>query len=126
MVTGRVIAHGKTLQPVVEVIVHGSSNQRARVQAVVDTGFTQYLTLPAHAIAALNLQFAFEEKLTMANGESININAYTALMEWGGRTRQVEIHSAEGDPLTGMAMLRDHDLYIRAVPDGTVRIDPVA
>ena len=126
MVTGRVIAHGANLQPVAEVFVYGQSNTRARVQAVVDIGFTQHLTLPVGAISTLKLEFAFKEKLTMANDESINTDVYTASIDWGGRKRQVEIHATEGDPLVGMAMLRDHDLHVRVVPDGPVNIDPLA
>ncbi len=126
MVTGRVNAYGANLQPVAEVFVYGQSNTRARVQAVVDTGFTQHLTLPVGAISTLNLEFAFKEKLTMANDEPINTDVYTASIDWGGRKRQVEIHATEGDPLIGMAMLRDHDLHVRVVPDGLVNIDPLA
>ena len=122
MVAGRVIAHGASLQTVAEVFVYGQSNTRARVQAVVDTGFTQHLTLPVGAITTLNLEFAFKEMLTMANDTDV----YTASIDWGGRKRQVEIHATEGDPLIGMAMLRDHDLHVRVVPEGPVSIAPIA
>ncbi len=122
MVAGRVIAHGASLQPVAEVFVYGQSNTRARVQAVVDTGFTQHLTLPVGAITTSNLEFAFKEMLTMANDNDV----YTASIDWGGRKRQVEIHATEGDPLIGMAMLRDHDLHVRVVPEGPVSIAPIA
>ena len=125
MVTGRVVAQGAILKPFAELLVYGQSSTRARVQAVIDTGFTQHLTLPSHAIAALNLKFAFEEKLTMANDDQIFFDVYTALIDWNGQRRQVEVHSAEGDPLIGMAMLRDHDLRVRAIPDGPVSIEPV-
>ena len=122
MVAGRVIAHGASLQPIAEVFVYGQSNTRARVQAVVDTGFTQHLTLPVGAITTSNLEFAFKEMLTMANDNDV----YTASIDWGGRKRQVEIHATEGDPLIGMAMLRDHDLHVRVVPEGPVSIAPIA
>ena len=55
MVTGRVTASDTVLQPVVEIYVYGRSNTRARVQATVDTGFTEYFTLPLHAIRELDL-----------------------------------------------------------------------
>ena len=126
MVTGRVVASEAILKPAVELLVHGQSNARARVQVVVDTGFTEHLTLPAYAIDALNLQFAFEEKLTMANNEPMTFDAYTASIEWNGRLREVKVYLAEGDPLIGMAILRDHDLHVRAVPNGPVSIDPIA
>ena len=126
MVTGRVIARGEILQPVAELFVYGQSDTRAHVHAVVDTGFTQHLTLPEHAITALKLRFAFEETLTMANDEPIEFDVYHASVDWNGATRTIEIHRAEGDPLIGMAMLRDHDLHVRAVPNGPVSIDPIA
>lgn len=114
------------MSPVAELLVYGQSDSRARVYAVVDTGFTQHLTLPEHAIRALNLRFAFEETLTMANDEPTEFATYHASVNWNGVTRKVEVHRAEGDPLIGMAMLRDHDLHIRSVPGGIVSIDPIS
>ena len=125
MVTGRVVAADEILKPIVEILVYGQPNARARVQVVVDTGFTEQLTLPKHAIDALKLRFEFEEKLTMANNEPITFDAYTALIEWNGRTREVKVYMADGDPLIGMAILRDHDLHIRAIPNGSISITPV-
>ena len=61
----------------------------------------------------------------MANDDQIFFDVYTALIDWNGQRRQVEVHSADGDPLIGMAMLRDHDLHVRAIPDGPVSIEPV-
>ena len=126
MVTGRVIAHGATLQPFAEIPVYGRSNAKAIVQAIVDTGFTGYLTLPTHAVRVLGLQFAIEEEMTLANGEPISFDVYSAAIEWNGQLRRVRVHSSEGDPLIGMAMLRDHDLHVRAIPNGPVTIDPLA
>lgn len=114
------------MKPVAELFVHGQSDTRARVRAVVDTGFTQHLTLPEHAIRSLNLRFAFEETLILANDEPIEFTAYHASVAWNGVQRKIEVHRAEGDPLIGMAMLRDHDLHIRAIPDGEVSVNPIA
>ncbi len=125
MVAGRVVAQQSALKPTVELLVYGQSRNRARVQAVVDTGFTEQFTLLAHAISTLNLVFAYEEKLTMANGETITFDVYYASLEWDGKMREVKIHLADGDPLIGMAMLRDHDIHIRATPDGPVSIQPL-
>ncbi|MCY4475758.1 MAG: clan AA aspartic protease [Chloroflexi bacterium] len=126
MVTGRVVAHGAILKPVAEIAVYGRSNARARVQAVIDTGFTGHMTLPIDAIRALNLTLVAEEEMTMANGETVIFEAYSALADWHGQLRPVRVHCAEADPLIGMAMLRDHDLHVRVVPDGPVNIDPLA
>ena len=95
----------------------GGSNATASVQAIVDTGFTGYLTLPTNAVRAPGLQFAIEEEMTLANGEPITFDVYSAAIEWNGQLRRVRVHSSEGDPIIGMAMLRDHDLHVRAIPE---------
>lgn len=126
MVTGQVVASEATLKPVIELHVYGPSGNKARVQAVVDTGFTEELTLPAYAVNALNLPFVFDEKLTMANDEATTFDVFIASIDWNGRVRTIKIHLTEGDPLIGMAMLRDHDLHVRAIPDGLVSVKPIA
>ena len=126
MVAGRVISHNANLKPVVELLVYGHSEARARVQAIVDTGFTEQLTLPANAISKLGLPFEHEENLTMANDQPVTFQAFNARVEWNGQIREVKVLEAEGDPLIGMAMLRDHDLHIRAITDGNVSIESIA
>ena len=126
MVTGRVIASEAILQPVVELFVYGESDTKAHVRAIVDTGFTEYLTLPAHAIRALNLRTEVEEEFIMANGEPAKFEVYSASIDWNCLRREVDVHRAEGNALIGMAMLRDHDLHVRAIPDGPVSIEPLA
>ncbi len=125
MVTGRVDARGEILQPFVELAVYGSSDRMARVQAIIDTGFTEYLTLPPHAIDALGLTKIMEEPMTLANGVPFTFEVYSGEIDWDNQKRRVDVHQKEGDPLIGMAMLRDHDLRIRVVPNGPVGIDPI-
>lgn len=126
MVAGRVIASEAILQPIVELLIYGQSNTRAHVHAIVDTGFTEQLTLPGYAVDALDLQPDIDEELTMADGEPKNFKVYSATVDWNDQLQPVRVHRAEGAPLIGMAMLRDHDLYVRVVPDGLVNIDPLA
>ena len=125
MATGRVVALGTSLQPVLELFVYGRSNVRARVQGVIDTGYTGHLTLPARAVHALDLSFQAEESMTMANDELITFEVYTASIDWDGQLREIKVHLAEGDALIGMEILHNHDLHLRAIPDGPVSIEPV-
>ena len=90
MVAGRVVGQQSALKPTVELLVYGQSRNRARVQAVVDTGFTEQFTLPTHAVSELHLVFAYEEKLTMANGETITFDVYYASLDWDGKMRDVK------------------------------------
>ena len=125
MVTGRVVGNETVLKPSVELIVYGRSSVRARVRAVVDTGFNGFLTMPIRAVQDLDLQFVIEEELSMANGVTVKFKVFSAVVDWGGSMRRVRVHSAEGDPLIGMEMLRDHDLHIRAIPNGNISIQSV-
>ena len=125
MLTGRVIGNEAVLHPSVELFVYGPSSVGLRVQAVVDTGFNGYLKLSIHWIRKLGLQFVAEEDLALANGVEVTFDVYVALVEWDGEMRYVRVLCAEGDPLIGMEMLRDHDLHVRAIPDGNVSIAPI-
>ena len=125
MVIGRVDDRGSILRAVTEVLVSGESSLQARVQAVVDTGFSEFLTLPSHAIRALGLVPEYEENLVMANGQTVKMVAYAASIDWDGQAREVKVLESEGDPLIGMAMLRNHDLQIRVIPNGPVAIDAI-
>ena len=126
MVTGRVNAYDQNLQPQIVLRVLGQGGTTARLEAVVDTGFTEYLTLPSDLIRKLMLNLVSIREFTLANGATHSFETYTGTVEWNRKRRQVEIHSSEGDSLIGMAMLRDHDLHVRAVPNGPVSIDPIA
>ena len=126
MVTGRVVSEGQVLEPTINLTVYSDDGRSAIIHAIVDTGFTDYLTLSPEVIHTLGLQFEGEEGFLMADGTEVLFQVYTAIVDWSGQRHRVDIHCSKGNALVGMAMLRNHDLYIRAVPDGTVRIDPVA
>lgn len=57
MIAGKVTVHQET---VIELEVRGL-NQPVRIEAVIDTGFTGYLTLPSALIDRLKLQRAGEQ-----------------------------------------------------------------
>lgn len=125
MVHGRVVAYDDALQPQISVTVHGKKDAAATIDAVVDTGFTEYLTLSEDLVRRLGLDLISIRQFTLANGAVQDFETYTATVEWDGVQRQVEIHCSQGDPLIGMAMLRNHDLQIRVIPNGPVAIDAI-
>ena len=51
MITGKITVHQEA---VIELEV-GSLNQSTKIEAVIDTGFTGYLTLPSVLVSRLNL-----------------------------------------------------------------------
>ena len=55
-------------EPVISIPVQGLSGQEREIEAVVDTGFNGFLTLPPALVAELGLTFQGEGWATLANG----------------------------------------------------------
>lgn len=92
------------------------------VTAVIDTGFTASLTLPAQVIAKLGLVSVSEGEAFLADGSNIDYRVYAAEIDWDGVRRRVSVFGIGDDPLVGMAMLRWHRLRIDLAPGGVVEV----
>ncbi len=120
MITGAVNADREA---VVMLRVRGPSGQEQDVQAVVDTGFTGFLTLPPSIVAALSLVRISRGRAILANGAEALFNIYRGTVLWDGQPRIVETEEAETDPLIGMSLLYGCTLQIQATDGGTVTIE---
>lgn len=92
--------------------VHGPEGRVRKIEAVVDTGYNGFLTLPPALVADLDLPFVTSGEATLADGSAVSFDIYTVAVEWDGRTRQVEADVAETTPLVGMRLLSGHDLLV--------------
>ena len=75
------------------------------VSAIVDTGFSGYLTLPVSIIERLNLPQTDTEEASLADGSIIRFGAYQVTVDWDDEERTVTALAAEGSPLLGISML---------------------
>lgn len=96
-----------------------------RVEAVVDTGFTGALTLPASLITALSLSPVSSTRVMLADGSLVPANVYVGDVLWNGAPRRVRIHQAEGDILAGMSLMQGCLLTMEIVDGGRVTITPL-
>jgi clan AA aspartic protease len=99
--------------------------QKQEVEAVVDTGFNGYLTLPPQLIAALELPFRRHGRAVLGDGSSITFDIHEAIILWGGKLRHISVDAADTDPLLGMALLHGHELSLQAIQGGSVSIKPL-
>jgi clan AA aspartic protease len=118
VITGSVNAHREAI---VCLTVRGPQAQD-EVEAVVDTGFSGYLTLPLALIATLDLPFRRPGRAVLADGSETLFDVYEAEVAWDERPRRVFVDAADTDPLVGMALLEDHELTVRVVNEGDVFI----
>ena len=123
MIVGSVHPSGEAL---VSVRVRGPGGISEDVEAVVDTGFNDWLTLSPKEISGLGLSFREEGRYTLANGSEAVTRLFAAEVEWFGQWRRILIAEMDGGPLLGMAMLRGFVLSIEVIDGGRVEIRPLA
>ena len=114
MIEGVVNTH---YEAVVRLSLLNSSGQTRDIDAVVDTGYNGFLTLPSVLVAELELTRLGQKSLVLANGRRDIFDTYGVTVFWDGQSRFVDADEADAAPLLGMSMLDNHDLSIQ-VPDG--------
>lgn len=111
------------LEAVVRLVIRGSMGQEREIEAVVDTGFNGFLTLPVELVRDLGLAHYGFSSVFLADGSNVTLDVYVAYLEWNGRRRYVTADATGTRPLVGMQMLHRHSLYAEVVKDGRVVID---
>ena len=109
-------------EAVIPLTVQGPAGQAQDIEAVIDTGFTGFLSLPSGVVVALGLPFISASQATLADGSQVTLNAYRAMVLWDGELRYVRAYAADAIPLAGMRLLDRHYLNIEVVDGGRVVI----
>ena len=122
MITGKVNAYREA---VITLKVLGSEGREQQIEAVVDTGFTGFLTLPSAFIAALRLPWRRRGRAELADGSATVFDVYEARVLWDGEDRRIAIDSAETEPLIGMSLLYGYALTVQVIDGGSVTIQKV-
>jgi clan AA aspartic protease len=118
MITGIV---NRDIEPTIRLTVRGQGNEQ-ELEAIVDTGFTGFLTLPPAVIATLGLPRLCRGRAELANGTIDLFDIHEATVVWDGTARTVEAESADTDVLVGMALIKGSHLHMHAVDGGAVVI----
>ena len=121
MITGK-IRSGRSAIIEVEVI---GLNQRAKIEATLDTGFTDYLTLPEFLIDYLKLPQIGTRHTIIAHGGIVLLDLYLAKVVWHGKERDIEVLQTDKQPLVGMSLLRGSRVTLDVVTNGDVTITPL-
>src|SRR3990170_7417278 len=99
MITGVV---NNNLEATIQLKVRGANEQFEEIEAIIDTGFTGFLTLPLTVIEKLNLTWLCRQHGILANGEINIFDVYRATLIWDKQPINVEVDSIDSEPLVGM------------------------
>ena len=119
MITGKITINREAI---IELEVIGLNQSREKVEAVIDTGFNGYLTLPNDLINYLKLQRAGSRHVTLGDGNVVVLDVYLAMVLWHGQQREVLAVQADGGALIGMSLLYGNRVMLEIIDDGDVTI----
>ncbi len=112
-------------EAVVGLPLRGPSGRDRQVDAVVDTGFSRFLTMPPALVMELDLAFTGVNRVVLADGREVTLDVYGVTVLWDGRPRDVVAYVSDATSLVGMSLLEDHSLYVEVENGGRVVIEPM-
>ena len=121
---GRVSSFEEFLQGSCVLQLTGPTGIPASVEAIVDTGFSGAVLLPQSMIDQLELHPSGSRDGVLAVGSTFRFQAYEVELDWQGNVLTVEVVSAGGNPLVGMALFRGSELRMMVEDGGMIEITP--
>jgi clan AA aspartic protease len=109
-------------EALIRLTIRGFRGLQQEIEAVVDSGYTGWLTLPSTVIAALNLHWQSFGSGILADGSVSTFDVYQAKVVWDGHLRRVFVDEFDATPLVGMALLRGYEYKMQVRAQGRVTI----
>ncbi len=122
MITGFVRAGRYATIP---LVVQGTQGQEETLDAIIDTGFTGFLTLPLPQIAKLGFPYQGLIDAQLGNGSAAEFDMFAGAVVWGGQLRHGIVLAVDGSPLLGMALLSGSRVCLDVIDNGSVTIEPL-
>ncbi len=120
MILGQV---NSRIEAIIPVMINNNEQNSVIIDAIIDTGFSGFLSLPSTAISTLKLPFFGSRIYSLGNNQQANFDIYLATIIWDGQERVIQLLSSEAHPLVGMLLLKGFRLTIDALDGGEVRIE---
>ncbi len=110
-------------EAIIKVAVGRIGSPKITVDAVIDTGFTSFLSLPLAIITDLALPWHYRDVGTLGDGSEVIFEIYRAAVIWDGQNQIVDVAASDADPLVEMGLLYGFKLQMEAVEGGTVTLE---
>lgn len=123
MITGTV---NTDREAVLRLVVHAFNGQEHERDAIVDTGFDGWLSLPPDFIRALGLRWQRFGRALLADGRETVFNIYEATVLWDGQPRNLSIYEMDAEPLVGMSLMYGYELVLPILDGATFTLRSIA
>jgi len=110
-------------EAIISLAVGHGNNPKKKVDALIDTGFTGFLSLPLSIITTLGLPWHFRDLGTLGDGSEVVFDMYKASVIWDGQIKIIDVAASEADPLVGMSLLYGFKINIEVIERGQVIIE---
>jgi clan AA aspartic protease len=90
-----------TDEAVIRLQVRGSRGRQQEIAAVIDTGYSSWLTMPPDLVTALRQRWHSFGRGVLADGSECSFDVYEARVMWDGRLRRIRVYEFDAAPLVG-------------------------
>jgi clan AA aspartic protease len=119
MITGFVNVE---FEPIIPLSIRRADGKVFTQDAIVDTGFNGWLSLPPDLIAELNLKWKRRGRAILGDGSECVFNVYEAVVVWDDSLLTIPVDEADSDPLVGMSLMEGYELKMQIFEGGRVEL----
>ena len=119
MTTGHIDQDG---HPVIPVDLFDRQGRLRRVEAVLDTGFDDFLALPGHWVQRLGLFWVGIMPMRVATSEWAHFDVYEATIWWFGARLSIRVLQTQSEILVGTRLLWESQLTAQFWKGGVVSV----
>lgn len=110
-------------EPIISLSISSVTGEIYTQDAIVDTGFNGWLSLPPSIIAQLGLIWKRRGRAILGDGSECIFNVYEAVVLWDKAIVTIPIDEADSEPLIGMSLMEGYQLTIQAIEGGRVELN---
>jgi clan AA aspartic protease len=110
---------------IISMTVGGPGGESRKIEAVVDTGFDGWLSLPPGLVRELRLAWKRRGRALLADGSETLFDIYDGIVLWDKRRRRIPVDEAATAPLVGMNLMSGYELRMQVRSRGKVSLTPL-
>jgi clan AA aspartic protease len=109
-------------EPIISLSIRRFDGKVFTQDAIVDTGFNGWLSLPPDLIAQLSLKWKRRGRAILGDGSECVFNIYEAVVIWDNTLLVIPVDEADSEPLVGMSLMAGYQLIMNIFDGGNVEL----